>query len=144
MAEREQIYKSHRRYYPWHHFIVQPILIVNMGVEIARAIDAPTGRQLWSVAVAAALAIFSFTSRSMSLRAQDRVIRLEERMRLMQLMPGEQSLIDSLRPGQLIALRFAPDAEAPALARRAAAGELQKGEAIKKEIQNWRPDHLRV
>ena len=63
MAEREQSYKSHRRYYPWHHFIVQPILIVNMGVEIARTIDAPTGRQLWSVAVAAALAIFSFTSK---------------------------------------------------------------------------------
>ena len=80
----------------------------------------------------------------MSLRAQDRVIRLEERMRLMQLMPGEQSVIDGLRPGQLIALRFASDAEAPALARRAATGELQKGEAIKKEIQNWRPDYLRV
>jgi len=144
MAEREQSYKSHRRYYPWHHFIVQPILIVNMGVEIARAIDAPTGRQLWSVAVAAALVIFSFTSRSMSLRAQDRVIRLEERMRLTQLMPGEQSLVDSLRTGQLVALRFAPDAEAPALARRAAAGELEKGEAIKKEIQNWRADYLRV
>jgi len=144
MAEREQSYKSHRRYYPWHHFVVQPILIVNAGVEIARAIDAPTRHQLWIVAVALALLIFSFTSRSMSLRAQDRVIRLEERMRLMQLMPGEQSLIDGLRTNQLVALRFASDAEAPALARRAAAGELQKGDAIKKEIQNWKPDFLRV
>ena len=144
MAEREQNYKSHRRYYPWHHFIVQQILIVNAAMEIARAIDTPTGRQLWIVAVSIALAIFSFTSRSMSLRAQDRVIRLEERLRLMQLMPGEQSLIDGLRTGQLVALRFASDSEAPALARRAASGELSKGEAIKKEIQTWRADYLRV
>ena len=144
MAEREQNYKSHRRYFPWHHFVVQPLLFANFIAQTVRLVNDQSKWNVWQVVLAIALVIFSFTSRSMSLRAQDRVIRLEERMRLMQLMPGEQSVIDGLRPGQLIALRFASDAEAPALARRAAAGELQKGEAIKKEIQNWRPDYLRV
>ena len=144
MAEREQSYKSHRRYFPWHHFVVQPLLFANFIAQTVRLVNDQSKWNVWQVVLASALVIFSFTSRSMSLRAQDRVIRLEERMRLMQLMPGEQSVIDGLRPGQLIALRFASDAEAPALARRAAAGELQKGEAIKKEIQNWRPDYLRV
>ena len=144
MAEREQSYKSHRRYFPWHHFVVQPLLFANFIAQTVRLVNDQSKWNVWQVVLAIALVIFSFTSRSMSLRAQDRVIRLEERMRLMQLMPGEQSLVDSLRTGQLVALRFAPDAEAPALARRAAAGELQKGEAIKKEIQNWRPDYLRV
>jgi hypothetical protein len=88
--------------------------------------------------------IFSFTARGMALRAQDRVIRLEERLRLARLMPGEDALIDSLRPGQLVALRFASDDEVPALVRRCASGDLVKGEQIKKEIRNWRPDYLRV
>ena len=139
----EQNLKSHRRYHPWHSFIVQPIFIINLGIEIARALDNPAAHA-WAVIVAFALVVFSFTSRGMALKAQDRVIRLEERLRLYQLMPGEQAVIDSLRPGQLTALRFASDDEVAALARRCASGDLQKGEAIKKEIRNWRPDYLRV
>lgn len=139
----EQNLKSHRRYHPWHSFVVQPILIINLGIEIARALKDPAAH-FWPVILALALAVFSFTSRGMSLKAQDRVIRLEERLRLYQLMPGEHALVDSLRPGQLTALRFASDDEVAALARRAASGDLQKGEAIKKEIKTWRPDYLRV
>ena len=139
----EQSYKSHRRYYPWHHYVVQPILIINLGIEIARALKDPAAHG-WAVMLAFGLVVFGFTSRSMSLRAQDRVIRLEERLRLSQLMPGEQALINSLRPNQLVALRFASDEEAPALARRAASGELEKSGDIKKAITNWRPDYLRV
>jgi hypothetical protein len=139
----EQSYKSHRRYYPWHHYVVQPILIINLGIEIARALKDPAVHG-WPVMLAFGLVVFSFTSRSMALRAQDRVIRLEERLRLTQLMPGEHALINSLKPGQLVALRFASDDEAPALARRAASGELVKSGDIKKAITNWRPDYLRV
>ncbi len=139
----EQSLKSHRRYYPWHHYVVQPILIINLGVEIARALKDPAAHG-WPVILAFALVVFSFTSRSMALRAQDRVIRLEERLRLSRLMPGEDALIDSLRPGQLIALRFASDEEVAGLARRCASGDLAKGGDIKKEIKTWRPDYLRV
>src|SRR5215216_4280747 len=99
MAEREQNLKSHRRYFPWHHFVVQPILFGNFIAQTVRLFDQPTKWNIWQVILAAALLIFSFTARSMALKAQDRVIRLEERLRLAQLMPGEQAVIDSLRPG---------------------------------------------
>ncbi len=140
----EQSYSSHARYFPWHHFVVQPILFANFIAQIVRLINVPSRWNVWQVIFALALVLFSFTARIMSLKAQDRVIRLEERIRLAQLMPGEQPLIDSLRTSQLIALRFAPDDEVVALARRCAAGELATSKAIKKEIQNWRPDYLRV
>lgn len=143
MAEPEQSYKSHRRYYPWHHYVVQPILIINLGIEIARALRDPAAYG-WPVILAFGLVVFSFTSRGMALKAQDRVIRLEERLRLARLMPGEQAVIDSLRPGQLVALRFASDEEVADLARRCGSGDLIKGEQIKKEIRTWRPDYLRV
>lgn len=144
MAEREQNLKSHRRYFPWHHFVVQPILFGNFIAQTIRFTNEQTKWNWWQVILALALFIFSFTARSMALKAQDRVIRLEERLRLAQLMPGEQAVIDSLSPGQLVALRFASDEEAPVLARRCASGDLTKGEQIKKEIRNWRPDYLRV
>ena len=140
-----QSLKSHRRYFPPHHFFVVPVLIINLGVQVARLIDNQTGDQLWSVVVAAALAVFAFTSRIMSLTAQNRVIRLEEQLRLRRLMPTEEhAAIDTLRPGHFVGLRFASDEEAPALARRCAAGEFKGAEAVKKEIRNWRPDTLRV
>ena len=81
MAEREQSYKSHRRYFPWHHFVVQPLLFANFIAQIVRLVNDQSKWNVWQVVLATALVIFSFTSRSMSLRAQDRVIRLEERMR---------------------------------------------------------------
>ena len=142
---QEQSFASHSRYYPWHHFVVQPILIGNLVVETIRFENNHTAYQAWLVVLALGLFIFSFTSRSMSLRAQDRVIRLEETIRLTRLLPAsEQAAIAGLRPGQLVALRFASDEEVPDLVRRIAAGELNKGGDIKKEIRNWRPDYLRV
>jgi hypothetical protein len=140
----EQSYSSHRRYFPWHHFVVQPILIAYFIIEVTHAVNDPSRSNLFQVVFAFGLLLLSFTARSMALRAQDRVIRLEERLRLAQLMPGEQSVVGSLSTGQLVALRFAPDDEVVALARRCASGELVKGDAIKKEIKNWRPDYLRV
>ncbi len=140
-----QTLKSHRRYFPPHHFFVVPILVANFGVEIKRLIDNQTGTQLWSVFVAAALMVFAFTSRVMSLTAQNRIIRLEEQLRLRRLMPAdEHATIDTLRPGQLVGLRFASDEEAPDLVRRCASGELTGAESVKKAIKNWKSDTLRV
>jgi hypothetical protein len=81
----------------------------------------------------------------MAARVQDRVIRLEERMRLGRLLPEElRGRIDEIRPSQLVALRFAADEELPELAQRCLSGELTKAEQIKKSIRVWRPDHLRM
>jgi hypothetical protein len=75
---------------------------------------------------------------------QDRVIRLEEQLRLVSLLPEPlRSRVPELTPGQLVGLRFASDAELPGLAERALSEKLSK-EDIKKAIQNWRPDYLRV
>jgi hypothetical protein len=125
--------------------VVQPILLGNLVVEIMRLQKYQTVYHVWLVVFAIGLIIFSFTSRSMSLRAQDRVIRLEETLRLSRLLPaGDQAIIAGLRPGQLVALRFAPDEEVPDLVRRIAAGELKTGTEIKKAIATWKADHLRV
>jgi hypothetical protein len=141
---REQSYSNHRRYHPWHHFVVVPILIINLVVESIRLTDDQSGYQVWLVILALGLLLFAFTARGMALKAQDRAIRIEERLRLARLLPGDEAAIDSLRPSQLIALRFAPDNEVPDLMRRVAAGELNKSEDIKKAIRVWRPDYLRV
>ena len=142
---QEQSFASHSRYYPWHHFVVQPILLGNLVVEMMRLEKYPTRYHVWLVVFAIGLIIFSFTSRSMSLRAQDRVIRLEETLRLSRLLPAsDHGVIAGLRPGQFVALRFAPDEEVPDLVRRIAAGELTTGKEIKAAIANWKADHLRV
>lgn len=140
---KEQSYSNHRRYYPWHHFVVQPILGLNFAIEIQRLVRDPSSSRWWAVILAMGLLLLSLTARAMALKAQDRVIRLEENFRLSRLQV-DQAAIDSLRPGQLIALRFASDAEVPDLVRRINAGELTKGDEIKKSIRAWRADYLRV
>ena len=94
---------------------------------------------------AVALAVYANFPRFMAARVQDRVIRLEERMRLGRLLPEElHERIEELTPSQLVALRFASDEEVPGLARRIFDGELTKNDQIKKEISTWRPDYLRM
>lgn len=145
MAERPQSYETHRRYIPAYHFFALPVVLINLVVEIVRLVRSPTLYQAWLVVFALALAIFVNFARYMAARVQDRVIRVEERMRLGRLLPTElQSRIDEIRPSHLVALRFASDEELPDLAQRCLAGELTKGEQIKKEIKTWRPDHLRM
>ena len=144
MSQPEQSYGTHRRFFPWHHYVVVPILLIHLVVQIVRFSQDPGAYNAWLIVFAFGVLAFAFTSRVMSLKAQDRVIRLEERLRLTRLMPGEQTVIDSLRPGHLVALRFASDDELPALARRCAQGELNASNEIKKEIRQWRPDYLRV
>jgi hypothetical protein len=140
-----QTYKSHRRYHWLHHFIVQPILIANFALELAEFIDDPSRDAGWMVIVATGLMLFAFTARSMALTVQNRVIRLEERLRLSMLMPPEErDRLPELRTGQLVGLRFASDAEVVDLARRCLSGELKSSDDVKKNIGEWRPDHLRV
>lgn len=145
MAERRQSYKSHRRYIPVYHFFVLPVIAINVVVEAVRLARSPTLYHAWLVLFAVALAAFVNFPRYMSARVQDRVIRLEERMRLGRLLPEElQGRIEDLRPSQLVALRFASDEEVPGLARRIFDGEVTKPDEIKKEIRTWRPDYLRM
>ena len=145
MAELTQTRTSHRRFIPLWHFFALPVLIINVFVLGVHLFNYPSLANAWGVIVAIALVVAIFMSRVMPLRAQDRVIRLEERLRLERVLPADlRGRINDLRAEQLIGLRFAPDDELPDLTRRSLSGELKTRADIKNAIANWRPDHLRV
>ena len=145
MAEKTQDYKSHRRYLPAYHFFVLPVLLANIVVEGRRLFKLQDLHTAWAFLVAIALFTLAFAARTMAAKAQDRVIRLEERLRLATLMaPGNIDKIGELTPAQLVALRFASDEEAPGLAERALTGEFKSPDDIKKAVKNWRADLHRV
>lgn len=145
MADITQTFASHRRWIPMWHFFALPVLIVNVLVVAYRFALDPRLINGWAVLVSIALVIGIFISRYMPLRAQDRIIRLEERARLERLLPADlRGRIGELTARQLIAIRFAPDDEVPDLTRRALNGELKTPADIKRAIRNWRADHLRV
>ena len=133
---------NHTRFDPMFHFFLLPAtvaLFVWAVIHFVRHMDSGN-------AILAILALLLFLTtglvRGYSLKVQDRVIRLEERLRLASLLPVGAPLPE-LTPGQWVALRFACDAEMPSLAVKAAGGNL-KGKEIKDAIQTWRPDYFRV
>jgi Family of unknown function (DUF6526) len=145
MAERVQTYKNHPRLLPAFHFFVLPVLLLNVLNEVRREWRYPSEGQLFVVVVAAALFTLAFLSRSMALTVQDRVIRLEMRLRLRQILPPElQTRIQDLTHRQLVALRFASDAELPELVREILAGKLTTVKEIKLRVKNWQGDWLRA
>lgn len=145
MADKTQDYKSHRQFVPLFHFVALPILLINVGLEGSRFFRDQSRHNGWLLIMAVALVLLAFTARGMAVKAQDRIIRLEERLRLASLMAPEQyAKVHDLTPGQLVALRFASDEEAPDLAQRTMTGEFKSPEDIKKAVKNWRADVHRV
>jgi hypothetical protein len=145
MADKTQTLASHARYIPAFHFFALPVLLTNVfvvGYQFARDPRLVTG---WALLVAIALAVGIIMSRFMPVRAQDRIIRLEERTRLERVLPIDlRARIGDLTERQLIAIRFAPDDEVPELTRRTLNGELKSPGDIKRAIRSWRADHFRV
>ncbi len=145
MAEQTQTLASHRRFIPAFHFFALPVLLINVFVVAYQFARDPLLINGWAVLVAIALAIGISWSRFMPLKAQDRIIRLEERTRLERLLPTDmRGRIGELTEKQLIAIRFAPDDEVPDLTRRTLNGELKSPGDIKRAIRSWRADHFRV
>jgi len=145
MAERVQTYKNHPRLLPAFHFFVLPVLLLNVLNEARRAWRYPSEGSLFLVVVAVALFTLAFLSRSQALTVQDRVIRLEMRLRLRQILPPElQPRIQDLTHRQLVALRFASDAELPELVREILDGKLTTVKEIKLRVKNWQGDWLRA
>lgn len=140
-----QTYRSHRKWTPLYHFVAQPILVANVVVSAVAAARRPSGTRFWALAVALAIEALAIAARAMALTVQNRVVRLEQRLRLEQVLPAEL-LPDARRLGtrQLIGLRFASDDELPELVRRVARGELATTDAIKRAVTDWQPDHLRA
>ncbi len=152
MAEKKpQTVENHTRFDPLFHFFLVPVfglaLILALVHFFAHLTEGSFRDHFHAVALillASALLVAVFKTRLYALRVQDRVILLEERLRLATLLPERLRLrIPELTEGQLIALRFASDAEVPQLTERALSEKLSRAD-IKKAIQNWRPDYWRI
>lgn len=145
MPEQPQSFANHARMVPGYHYVTAPLLLAYLVWSVWRAVTLRDAESHFDLLGAGALfGVYAYT-RLFPLKAQDRIIRLEERLRLTRLLPADlQPRIESLTPRQLIALRFASDAEVEGLVRQVLAGTLTEPKAIKQAIKQWRPDHLRV
>ncbi len=142
MGERvPQTLANHTRFDPMYHFSTLPLSVFLLVWAIAHLVRHPTHEAIAWVVAAVVIFLLVGLVRSYALKVQDRVIRLEETMRLAKLSAG--AALPALTEKQLIALRFACDEELPALAEKTAAGGLQPKQ-IKQAIQTWRPDYFRV
>jgi hypothetical protein len=143
----DQNYPTHRRYVPLFHFVALGILTINLLWSLYRLYSGtmPLFDRILAVLMAIALVLVAFYARTFPLTVQDRVIRLEERLRLAELLPGDlKPRIGELSRGQLIALRFASDAEVIELTRKVLNEKITSREEIKKLIKDWRPDDFRA
>jgi hypothetical protein len=145
MAEREQSYKTHTRFLPLFHFFVIPVLLANLLLALWHLVQRPALGTAWGAVFAFALLGLGFLSRIQAVTVQDRVIRLEERLRLRQLLPQDlHPQINSLTHRQLVALRFASDEEVPALVSEILGGRITTPKDIKLRVRSWRADWLRA
>lgn len=139
--------RNHTRLYPPFHLFVLPALLLNFGFSVYVTIHHwPQHRALfgWWIVMSIVLFVLAGLSRGFALQAQDRIIRLEERLRLAALLPpADLTRADSLTERQLIALRFASDGELPSLVSRTL-NENLTSKQIKQAISTWRPDNFRV
>ncbi len=144
MAQQEQTLKNHTRFDPLFHFFLAPVALLILIWTIVQTVREPGWYTAAHILVALWALIAAFKIRNYALKVQDRVIRLEERLRLKELAPPSfQGRIGDLTEGQLIGLRFASDGEVADLAQRALAGNWNRKQ-IKEAIKNWRPDNWRV
>ncbi len=145
MAQRAQSYKDHRRFFAPYHYVAIPILAANVVVNVVRAIRAPSWWTLWLVVLAIGLVFGIAACRGSTLIVQNRLIGLEMRLRLAAVLPPALvQRIPELALRQLIGLRFAGDAELPALVERCLSGELASADQVKREVREWRPDFVRA
>jgi cell division protein FtsL len=146
-----QTYANHTRLDPPFHFFLGPVFILGLILSLIhffyhlRESDLRDNiHSFLLIVLAVAMITLVLKVRLYSLKVQDRIIRLEERLRLTQLLSDPlRSRIPELTEDQLIGLRFASDAEVPRLVERALNEKLKRKD-IKKAIQNWRPDYWRV
>jgi hypothetical protein len=144
MERMPQTFANHAKFDPLYHFVLSPLVLVLLIGAIWAAVNEGTGEAWWRVGVGVALFLIVAKLRLYGLRVQDRVIRLEERLRLQSVLPETlRNRVLELTPADLIALRFASDEDLPALVERVLRDKPAAKE-IKQAIRNWRPDYFRI
>ncbi|MFI5234132.1 MAG: DUF6526 family protein [Gemmatimonadales bacterium] len=140
-----QNFANHPRYVPNFHFVAAAILVLNLIWSIIQLVKYPAFGTVVGLLLAAALILLFWYMRAFPISVQDRVIRLEERLRMERLFPADlKGKIHDFSRNQIIALRFASDAELPELARKVLAENIQELGKIKGMVKNWRADHWRA
>lgn len=143
--EKTQNYQNHVRWYPLVHFFLTPVFLFNIIWQAVRLYQEPNWDRAESLLIAFALIGLQLAARLQPLKAQDRIIRLEEKLRYHEILPADLAAqAVNIKTGKILALRFASDEELPELVRRTLSGELKTSKEIKQAIKNWRGDYLRV
>jgi hypothetical protein len=144
--QKPQNLQNHVRFVPLFHMFVLPVFLINLVGSIIHLVRAGISYgSVMGVLMALALFFLAFFARVFALTVQDRVIRLEMRQRLTEILPVDlRPRILEFTPGQLVSLRFASDAELPALARKVLDEKLENRKAIKQLVKDWQGDYLRA
>ncbi len=139
-----QSYANHTRWDPPFHFFALPVILLTVIAAIVHCVQRPSWFSAWLVLFSIAIVVLAVKSRFYALKAQDRIIRLEERERLLALLNVPlRNRIAELTEAQLVGLRFACDAEIPGLVEESIGKKLSQAD-IKKAIRVWRADYFRV
>jgi len=141
----QQNYENHARYFPLFHFVLAPLLFLNFFYQAFRLYQEASLDRLVFTILSFGFICMIVAARMQAVKAQDRVIRLEELLRYKEVLPADiASRAADLRVPQLIALRFAADGELSDLVRRTCDKELNTPKEIKLAVKNWRGDYHRV
>ncbi|MDQ6677173.1 MAG: DUF6526 family protein [Acidobacteriota bacterium] len=142
--QKPQSNASHARWDPPFHFFLMPVAVITVALAAYNVIRRFTFADLWLLVLAFAFAVTVYRLRTYPLKAQDRIIRLEEKLRMQRVLPAAmQSRIGELQPAQFVAMRFAPDEELPNLVEQTLSNRWGPKD-IKAAIKDWRADHFRV
>lgn len=145
MAEKiPQTYANHTKWVPMFHYVTMPLVLINLVWSTYQVTQMFGPESLNALGVAVALAAIALFSRVNALKAQDRVIRLEERLRMQAMLPDDlKPRINNVTTAQIVALRFASDDELTDLTRKALDDNTDQ-KTIKESVKTWRPDYQRV
>jgi Family of unknown function (DUF6526) len=144
MSDQPQNLANHARFDPLYHGFITLVLLANIGIAIYLVVRHGDLASWWFLFLSLAVVVPAMRLRTYPLKVQDRVIRLEERLRLQALAPAEwHAQIYRLTEPQLVALRFAADDEVVELAKQALEHNLTQKQ-IKERIRSWRADEWRV
>jgi Family of unknown function (DUF6526) len=145
MSNQKQSFEHHARYVPPFHVGVLGILFINLVWSLYQLVKTFSWPTVLATLMALAFIGMALFARNFALTVQDRVIRLEMRLRLERLLSADlKGRIPDLTPDQFIALRFAGDEELPALLREVLEKNITDRKEIKRRVKNWQADHLRA
>lgn len=140
-----QNFENHAKFVPAYHILAFGIFLINFFWRIYQVIHAPSAETGMALLLSIGFLLLFFFARIFALTVQDRVIRLEMRLRMQQLLPADlRARIGDFSVGQLVSLRFAGDEELPDLSRKVLDGKIEDRKTIKKMVRNWQPDLLRA